>query len=376
VQFLFIPWLTVGIAGVLCAIYAFEQHLALMGTGLVAQPSLGVVIALGGLSRRLIEQGEGYRILSAPLLHANLQHLVGNLVVFVFAGYRLERQVGRAWTFCVFAAGGLAGSVMSVLLSNAAMVTVGASGAIMAMLAALFFVSFRLPDGAAKTRAQRWVVFLLVPALIPLSGRGATNPVDYACHFGGTLVGAVLGLLLLLSWREQRGSDCAQPALRVPAALVSVGAILAFASSAYGVNRAYPAYASLAHMMPDGQVPRRPVDVTASAYRLLHDFPNDPRAHLVVAEAELLQNNATSAEAELRTALALADVHVAIVYPALNNVIRSVLAETVLAQRRRAEATSIAREACVAAGNAAPPEALLQQLEKRQLCDGRSGNAL
>jgi rhomboid protease GluP len=358
VQFLFIPWLTVGIAGVLCAIYAFEQHLALMGTGLVAQPSLGVVIALGGLSRRLIEQGEGYRILSAPLLHANLQHLVGNLVVFVFAGYRLERQVGRAWTFCVFAAGGLAGSVMSVLLSNAAMVTVGASGAIMAMLAALFFVSFRLP------------------ALIPLSGRGATNPVDYACHFGGTLVGAVLGLLLLLSWREQRGSDCAQPALRVPAALVSVGAILAFASSAYGVNRAYPAYASLAHMMPDGQVPRRPVDVTASAYRLLHDFPNDPRAHLVVAEAELLQNNATSAEAELRTALALADVHVAIVYPALNNVIRSVLAETVLAQRRRAEATSIAREACVAAGNAAPPEALLQQLEKRQLCDGRSGNAL
>jgi membrane associated rhomboid family serine protease len=360
----FVPWLTLACIGVFCAVYALEQHLTAMASGSAVQPTIGVLVAMGGLSRNLLDQGEGYRILAAPFLHANLQHLIGNVLAFLLAGARLERQAGRAWMFCIFAAGALAGSVMSVVLSVPSVVSVGASGAIMAMLAALFFISFRLPDGPSKTRSQRWVLVVLLPALIPLSHSGAVTQVDYACHFGGALLGFALGLLLLLTWPEGK----AHPALRPGALLLAVGAVLAFGSAAYGVTQAYPAYEKLALMMPEGLMPQRPVDISARAYNLVSSYPLDPRAHLVVAEADMLRNNAIAAESELRTALSLTDPKVAMVLPSLATIERSLLAHTVLAQGRRAEALAIARDACSAAGVEAAPPTVIENLIKAKLC--------
>jgi rhomboid protease GluP len=359
----FVPWVTALLIGVFCTIYFFETRVALEAGLPSGQPGVRILVVLGGLSRNLLDMGEAYRILSAPLLHSSWAHLIGNVVVFAFAGILLEWQVGAAWMFCVFAAGALAGSGMSVLVNLPTTVSVGASGAIMAMLAALFWISFRLPASRAKTRNQRLVLGLIVSALLPLA-HGSGTPTDYACHLGGVLLGSVLGLLLLLTWMD----GARWPSLRPGAYVLAACALFSFASAANAVARAYPNYEPLVHLMPDALVPHTPADVAAKADHLLATYPNDPRSHFTGAGLDLMNNNPTEAEAELRKALSLSDAKVGLVYPALNNTIRGLLAQTVLLEGRTAEARAIATDACFAQGVNAPPPAIMAQLEKAKLC--------
>jgi len=359
-----VPWVTALLIGVFCTIYYFETRLALEAALQDARPGVQILIALGGLSRNMLESGEAYRILSAPLLHSSWQHLIGNVVVFAFAGCLLEWQVGAAWMFCLFAAGALAGSGMSVLVDLPGTVSVGASGGIMAMLAALFWISFRLPASRGKTRNQRLVLGLIVSALLPLA-HGTATPTDYACHLGGVLLGSVLGLLLLLTWMD----GARWPSLRAGAYVLAAGALFSFASAAHAVARAYPAYEPIVHLMPDTLLPHTPADVAAKADYLLAIYPKDPRSHFTEAGLDLMNNNPTEAERELRQALSLSDAKVALVYPALNNTIRGLLAQTVLLEGRTAEARAIATDACVAQGVTAPPPTIMGKLKKAGLCE-------
>src|SRR5262249_13520869 len=132
--------------------------------------------AVGGLNWNfVVKLGEWHRLLSAPFLHANLIHLVLNGIVLFFAGSRLDRVVGHAWFAMVSAAGGLAGACASLALNAANVVSVGASGAIVGVLAATFVCSFRfLPGTAERTRMQMTALQVLIPALIPLGTGGLT----------------------------------------------------------------------------------------------------------------------------------------------------------------------------------------------------------
>ena len=198
------PLLTGVMAVCLCLIYAQELHLAPRPSGGSA-PDLWTLLAMGGLNRQLvIGQGEWYRLFVAPLLHNNLAHLAGNVAGFIFAGYALEWLVGRAWMFLIFFLGTLGGSVVSLALTPADVVVgVGASGAIMALLAALLILGLRLPPGRVRNWTLTNVLLSLVPSLIPQSSVGGMH-VDFGAHLGGAVVGAVMGLLLWLMWRREQ----------------------------------------------------------------------------------------------------------------------------------------------------------------------------
>ena len=85
------------------------------------------------------------------------------------------------------------GGVASLLINAPNTVSVGASGAIMGMLAAAFLVTLRLPYGRERSSAQMPVIYWLIPALIPLGTRRHEGNVDFAAHFGGAIVGFALG---------------------------------------------------------------------------------------------------------------------------------------------------------------------------------------
>ena len=192
------PWLTAALFAAFVLVFVLEQRLDVTPGTDPLTPSVPTLLALGALSQPLVLSVEWYRLLTAPFPHQGLAHLVGNGIAFVPAGYALERLVGRAWMFCIFAGGALAGSLMSLALIGPDTVSVGASGAILAMLVALFLISFRLPTGSAKTQIQIRAGRVVIPAVLPMLGAGrlsisTTAPISEAYCSARCLGGSCCG---------------------------------------------------------------------------------------------------------------------------------------------------------------------------------------
>jgi rhomboid protease GluP len=357
-----LPWLTVTLLAGFIVVFVLEQRFAVTLSGRANSPTVATLVALGGLSRPLAESGQWYRLLTAPFLHSGIAHLAANGLAFALSGYALERLVGRAWLFSIFAAGALAGSVGSLILLAPTTVSVGASGAIMAMLTALFMISFRLAPGRAKTGIQVHSLRVAIPALIPV--HSASVHIDYGAHAGGALFGAVIGFLLLRIWQD----DAPLPPLRANATVLATFAAVSFAASGYAVAERYPSYATALTMIPVAEFPHGAAEIAARADRLLAAYPRDPRSHLFAATARLGRADKAGAEREFRTGLALAEASPQLFRPSLATTIRAGLAATILEEGRRAEATSVARDACTAKGDAAPEPHVAALLARSGLC--------
>ena len=79
----------------------------------------------------------------------------------VLAGSLLERAVGKLWFAAFFVVGALGGAAGSLLVNPHSLVSVGASGAIMGLFAAMFVISFRYTSGHDRSSLQRRAVQVL-----------------------------------------------------------------------------------------------------------------------------------------------------------------------------------------------------------------------
>jgi len=195
------PVVAWSVLGVLAAAFALELLVGGVRITELLRPSLAALVALGGLNWTLVvDDGEWYRLLTAPLLHADGVHLLMNGVALLIAGAVVERLVGGAWFFVLFSIGAVAGSLLSLLLNPETVVSIGASGAIMALLAAGFVLSYRLRWGRERTQVQLGLLQMLIPSLLPLATSATGQHVDFAAHLGGALAGGAAGYALLKTW--------------------------------------------------------------------------------------------------------------------------------------------------------------------------------
>jgi membrane associated rhomboid family serine protease len=232
------PWLTFALLAILIEVFALENLFAVTPSVrlTLSGPTL---IALGGLTREAVFAGrEWFRLFTAPLLHVSLAHVMGNGVALLVGGWLLERLIGRLWFLALFCITALSGSLMSLAIAPPNTISVGVSGALMGMFAALFVISFHMPTGtAARIRLQISSLGVLIPSLVPLFSVSA-DQMDYGAHLGGALGGTVVAVLLLKFWPQTDRF----PQLRKTAAAVSIiGAILFGMSAAIVVTR-YPKY--------------------------------------------------------------------------------------------------------------------------------------
>src|SRR5262249_42706955 len=161
--------LTYTMLAALVAIFAAEIHHGIGPWTKLLQPSTSTLVAFGGLLPSLVyKSGEWYRLVSAPLLHADAVHLLMNGIALFLAGSLLESLVGRAWYATVFVISAIFGSLLSLTLNADNLVSVGASGAVTGLFAATLVTSFHFPSGAERTSLQMAAMYVLVPALLPL----------------------------------------------------------------------------------------------------------------------------------------------------------------------------------------------------------------
>jgi membrane associated rhomboid family serine protease len=248
-----LPWLTFALLAVLIGVYVAENVFAITPR-IKTDPSIATLFALGALnSKAVLSGGQWYRLFTAPLLHASLAHIAGNGVALLMGGWLLERFVGRLWFFVLFVVGAVGGSLMSLAVVPANLVSVGASGAIMGLFAALCVGSFHLPSGtAARSRMQINSARVLVPSLLPLFSTSSVH-IDYGAHFGGAIGGAVITAFLLKFWPKTERI----PQLRKVAATASIVGAILFVASACIVVANYPTYRAAAARPLPAIIPRQ-----------------------------------------------------------------------------------------------------------------------
>jgi len=360
------PMLTFGLIGVLGFVYWAELHFALNpGTGL--SPDIVTLTALGGLDGALVFQsGEWWRVFTAPLLHGSLSHYLGNAVALLFAGLLLERLIGASWFAALFVIAGLGGAVGSLALNSSRIVSVGASGAIVGLLAAAFVCSFMFESEQLRRRMRkvslRFLVPSLLPALLPLSAAGGSQ-VDYGAHIGGAIAGAAMGFLLSESWPESSARPAFERFAAAFAAAGTLAAALAFAFIAVHFSDYASAATARPVLMPQGELPLNEDDSIARSADLVDRYPHDPRARLFRAIYFLEQRDASDAERQLRLGLAETDL-LKDLSPQIENSLRLVLALDLVMERRKPEAKAMAQSVCQ---GAIPPEYIkLRGLLKEQ----------
>jgi membrane associated rhomboid family serine protease len=120
-------------------------------------------------------------------LHLSFTHILFNMVTLVIVGPAVEVMLGRARFVALYLIGGLGGGALSYLLGPANELSVGASGAIFAVMGAYVVIARR-----------RGVPMGPVPALIVinlvLDVTGILGNIDWLDHVGGLVVGAALAL--------------------------------------------------------------------------------------------------------------------------------------------------------------------------------------
>ena len=354
------PILTAAILAVLFAVFAAEIVYGIGPWTKMLEPTIATLVAFGGLARSLVLQsGEWYRLFSAPFLHVDATHLAMNAVGLFLAGRAIESLIGRAWFGALYAVGALGGSLLSLVLNPASIVSVGASGAIMGLFAAMLVISMHFPPGALRTGLQMNAIYVLIPSLLPLASALQGHKVDYAAHFGGAIGGVVVGLVVLRVWSQTEVS----PGFRQAAAAIAVAGVVALAYPVISILQNYQAAAFTAQLIPPDKFPKTNSDMRAHAAELIAQYPHDPRPRFLRTADLLDANDPAGAEREARAGLAEEEAWRSILTPQVGTGLRAMLA-IAISRDRPEEARSTARPVCAALKDGP----MRKLLDDRKLC--------
>lgn len=137
---------------------------------------------------------EPWRLLTAVFAHGGFLHLALNMLALWMLGQSLEPMLGRVRYLALYLISGLGGSVAVACLAPGT-ATVGASGAIFGLMAALLIIGRHI--GANVTG-------ILVVLAINFAYGFFVSGIAWQAHLGGALVGALVALVLTRTRRRDQ----------------------------------------------------------------------------------------------------------------------------------------------------------------------------
>lgn len=153
----------------------------------------GSLTDLGANFGPYVRAGQYWRLVTSMFLHGSILHLIVNAWALFQLGELFEMLLGSGRLLLVYFVSGIAGSIASVLFTDAP--SVGASGAIFGLMGALIAFLLRRRESLtpmAKSLLGQLVIWAGINVAI-----GASTPgIDNAAHLGGCAAGLVLGLVL------------------------------------------------------------------------------------------------------------------------------------------------------------------------------------
>ena len=212
------PVVTLAIIAVCVVVYGYQVLLLAQGGDDALDAFItrwGVVPAelVDALRSGAVASMETVTLVTSQFLHGSLVHIAGNMLFLWIFGNNIEDRFGRLAFLAFYLVGGVVAGLTQVVIDPTSTVpTIGASGAIAAVLGA-YLVLF---PGARVTTAIFLIFFyqlIEIPAIFVLGfwfalqlfdgigslgamGQATTGGVAFFAHIGGFIFGAAIALLV------------------------------------------------------------------------------------------------------------------------------------------------------------------------------------
>jgi membrane associated rhomboid family serine protease len=144
----------------------------------------------GALSRRAIQDGEYWRLITSGFLHDGLAHLLFNMLGLYILGTLLEPAIGTRRFAVVYFVSLLCGS-FGALLQEDVGATVGASGAVFGLMGGTAVVMWNRGLNIMESGLGFWIILNLVISFFP-----GLN-ISWGGHIGGLIGGTLCALVLV-----------------------------------------------------------------------------------------------------------------------------------------------------------------------------------
>ena len=145
---------------------------------------------------RGVADGAWWQLVTSMFTHVQMWHIGFNMLALYILGPQLEMLLGR-WRFlALYLLSGLTGSAFVLWLSASNTQTVGASGALFGLMAALLIVAYRV-----RGDVQSLLTLVAINVVITVIGAGY---ISWQGHLGGFVGGLALALVLVYSPRRSR----------------------------------------------------------------------------------------------------------------------------------------------------------------------------
>ncbi|MGL5826570.1 MAG: rhomboid family intramembrane serine protease [Nocardioides sp.] len=142
-----------------------------------------------------VDSGAFWQVLTSVFTHVDALHIAFNMFALYLLGPQLEALIGRARFLTLYLLSGLGGSAAVLWLSSYFASTVGASGAIFGLMAALLVVVHKRGGNP-----QPILLWILINVMITFTGRG----ISWQGHLGGFLAGLALATVVAYAPRQHR----------------------------------------------------------------------------------------------------------------------------------------------------------------------------
>jgi len=182
------------------------------------------------LVKPAVWNGEAWRMLTGPMLHAGVYHVWMNVSALFALGRMTEAHATRFHLAAVFLCSVLGGSVLSVLLSPRT--SVGASGGVMGLVGFLWMMARLRPRVLPDDFGERMTYAVGATALLGVIG---FEFIDNWAHLGGLLAGGGMGWLLLRDGPWERRAGWTMAAAGALSLLILLGAMFGTVVVAWGL---------------------------------------------------------------------------------------------------------------------------------------------
>lgn len=154
-----------------------------------------VLIRWGGAYVPYIQEGQYWRLFTAMFLHAGIRHLLNNMMLLYVLGVALEPLLGKVKYTVLYLGCGLIANLVSYeyyVSRGDATVSIGASGAIYAVMGALIWVVIRNKGRVAGYSIRQMLLLLAFSLYFGFTSAGVAN----SAHLAGLASGFLASVLL------------------------------------------------------------------------------------------------------------------------------------------------------------------------------------
>ena len=160
------------------------------------------LINMFGNNYELVQNGEFYRLLTCMFVHADIMHILFNMIALYSIGPVVERYYGKSKFLLIYLVSGLLGSIFSGVFMTADSISIGASGAIFGLLGSICYFTYYYRatlQGILRGSIMPVIIINLVIGLI-------SSSIDLSAHIGG-LIGGILISMAIGIGDKHRKSD-------------------------------------------------------------------------------------------------------------------------------------------------------------------------